>query len=387
MNIETLKQELQKIGAKLQGSGTEYGLRHLSIVHENGKWIVYVPKVTRGNGNSLVTERLEVKEHAKESEACADFLAREKKYQVTQLEQHKNRFESDIIELTVISGAVGFGGSPIAGDWWSWSMPIVAWCGKDGTVHQGDAKLVRAMTDKEKATVEKQIMVDDIYKIKARVEKKRDADKSDPRVALLFKNAPPTTRFYLEEVVGKSNHPKLLKILEKRLQPISIKDEQLGVLEWSRQFKTFEFNLPVWSGEWKFGIRIEGVDELKKHLPEIRRHIAWMQKNKAKFVNEIVNPESVKLANEWRPCESGGKPYYVKGGKRIEGEITSEIFANSLKDCSIGMRVNGEKYDFSMYFKTSDPDLFAGHSIEVQVTADKDDIGDKYFIKVHGLAG
>lgn len=249
-------------------------------------------------------------------------------------------------------------------------MEIIAWCENDNIIKQDKAKLERKMTSVEKADFAENITVDSIYKVKVRTRKENTTD---------------TSYFYLEEVLEKTTHIELQKILDKILTPISMKDDYLGNIVWNRKSKDFDIAFKLWNDEATLGINIDDIELLKKHLPIIKKHIAWIQDNKEKFFSEIATDNNIDNANEWRPCSTGGNPYYEINGEKFETEITKEIFVNALDKCkcSMGLSIDDNEYSYAMYFDTMQPDLFAGHCIQMYL----DVTDDNYEFDVRGIAG
>ena len=371
MNIEILKQELKKIHTNLFGNTQKNFVNHncekMFISNVNGKWNVFINKYIKG---ALLNEMIDLKEHTSESEACTDFLQREKEYQNRKINEYEDKFSDTPIELAVVTGSLGFGGYGFVNGYWIYNMEIIAWCENDNVVKQGKAKLERRMTREEETRFTNNIVVDNIYKVKVRAQKENIND---------------TIYFYLDEVLEKTTHTELQKILDKTLTPISIQDECLGDIVWDRKTKSFDVVFKLWNGNATLSVNLDDIELLKKHLPIIKKHITWIQNNKEKIFNEIVTDTMIDNANEWRPCSNDGTSYYEIDNEKFETEITKEIFIGAIDkcECNMGLNVNNDKYSYSIYFDTRQPDLFAGHCIEMYINV----VDDNYEFDIRGIVG
>ena len=372
INIEILRQELKKLYTDLRGGFPEYFVNHsgdvLYIACDNDNWSVYVKKYQTEGG--LSNEKTDLKEYDLEGEACADFLQREKEYQDRKIKAFEDKYSDTPMELTVITDSAGFGGYSFVKGLFIYSIGIIAWCGNDNVVKQGKARLDRKMTSEEKTVFMKNIGSAGIYRIKARASKENAND-------IIF--------FYLDRVIKKTSHPELQRILESTFTPVSIQDERLGRIVLNRKTERYEANLRLWKGKGTLVISIDSPDSLKQHLPAIKKHLAWLEKNKKNLFNEIATDKSIANANNWRSCSEAGEPYYEINGRRFTAEITKEIFIEALDkcQCDISLEISDNQYYFSLYLITTQPDLFAGHAIQVFL----DVIDDRYKYEVGDLAG
>jgi len=370
MNIEMLERELKTINAHLRDRKNRFYVNHINeklfIFNENDKWIVFGQKSVSKGSNEIC----DLREHYSEAAACADLLQREKEYQDRKIKEYEDSFSDESIEITVVTDTNGLCGYSFVGGYWIYWFGIIAWCESDGVVRQGYAKLERKMTSEDSMDFRKHITDDDIYRVKVRKQKESVDD---------------TICFYLDEVIERTTHSDLQRVLDKSFEPISLHDEYLGNIVWDRKSKSFALKLELWNGDLTVNIYDEEVESLKEYLPVLRKHITWIQNNREEFFTVIATDDMIESANEWREADNDGIPYYEINGEKIKEEITREVFVNALDKCKcgIGLTIYNDVFYFGMYFSTNQPDLFTRHCIEVGLEA----TDDNYEIELRGITG
>lgn len=154
---------------------------------------------------------------------------------------------------------------------------------------------------------------------------------------------------------------------------------------------------PLWGNEWGFELLVEHTsdtthlaqEKLPYYLSQFEKHLVWMGQNKELFLQALVH---VGVAE---PAENPGPGNSFTQNKTPERRLAAQtdrdaaISVQSLRDSIISGEVNvsiDTQDDSFLYdiFLTTQPDLFAGRSIEVFLEPDS---SGNYQISVNGFAG
>ena len=141
----------------------------------------------------------------------------------------------------------------------------------------------------------------------------------------------------------------------------------------------YEGNCLVWGKNTSIGLVIEDSDDdtiLTKHIDKINQQLDFIQNNKNKIVDFLVENEFLELADEW--ISSGEEAddyteekecYLDESGKKVYLPITPEDFAESISFESINFSFDDEGMLTETYIMC-DPDYFAGHVICFDIEPD-----------------
>ena len=135
--------------------------------------------------------------------------------------------------------------------------------------------------------------------------------------------------------------------------------------------------------------KAEQMDKMLDRLSErLNFHIKWIDQQKKQIYKAILDDDMVPLACDWMENSEvvgeDGKTYYeLEDGSLLAAPITEDLFVDSLYIGGINVCCEEDEILFDMFLVT-EPDFFAGHSIEVFITATPE---PAYSIKVNGLAG
>ncbi|GCD10045.1 DUF2262 domain-containing protein [Clostridium tagluense] len=129
--------------------------------------------------------------------------------------------------------------------------------------------------------------------------------------------------------------------------------------------------------------------KIENYINEFKKHLLWLENNKKAISDALIEDDMIGLAEEWAESSDetiiDGEKVYVHGDDIFRLPISEEEFCKSLYFNSIGIRIDEdmEIMDSRIMieaFIDTNPDYFAGHSMEVTVA-------DEYKISINGLAG
>lgn len=157
-----------------------------------------------------------------------------------------------------------------------------------------------------------------------------------------------------------------------------------------------DYSFEIWGKAWDLAISIDHDksdsalvrEKISRYLESCKKHIQWIDENKDRFVQALLNDGMADLAEDWASSETverDGKIYYsLVDNMEIEAPITEEVFISCIGGGGANLYIDeDDSFSYDMFFST-EPDLFAYHSIEVFLDVDAN---YNYKIKVNGLAG
>lgn len=125
---------------------------------------------------------------------------------------------------------------------------------------------------------------------------------------------------------------------------------------------------------------------LKKHIDSINTQLDWVELNKQKIQDILVENNYLSLAENWAASADEAEDeeqecYVMEDGQKVFLPIKEVDFRNSLylSSVSITFEDNPEKPEMYLYLFCS-PDYFSYHNIELLIDEDKN-------IEVLGLIG
>lgn len=185
------------------------------------------------------------------------------------------------------------------------------------------------------------------------------------------------------------------KNMDKKLEDLNIKVEDFEV---SNNIGLAECGVDavIWDSYIPISLKINLKDEdtfdntkIENYIKEFKKYLLWIENNKKAIFGALIEDDMIELAEEWVESSEeriiDGKKVYVDGDHIFKLPITEEDFLNSLYFNSIGITIDEDREiaDSRIMieaFIDTNPDYFAGHSIDVTVW-------DDYKISVNGLAG
>lgn len=119
----------------------------------------------------------------------------------------------------------------------------------------------------------------------------------------------------------------------------------------------------------------ENEINLEDKLEDIKSSLQWLEQNKTKLENVLIDNQVIELAEKWVisgvPVEDEEKEcYMLEDNEKIYLPITKEKFIKSLYPESINIIFDEEKINIEVYFYCY-PDYFAGHSIMLEIDSEK----------------
>ncbi|MBU3104300.1 DUF2262 domain-containing protein [Clostridium gasigenes] len=186
-----------------------------------------------------------------------------------------------------------------------------------------------------------------------------------------------------------------MKSMDKKVEGLSIKVEDFEVSN-NISLAKCSVDVEIWNNYIPISLEIELKDEdifdntkIENYIKEFKKHLLWIENNKKAIFDALIKDDMIQLAEEWVESSEetiiDGKKVYVDGEHIFKLPISEEDFYKSLYFNSIGLRIdeNKEIADSRIMieaFIDTNPDYFAGHSMDVTVW-------DDYRISVDGLAG
>ncbi|MCB2313370.1 DUF2262 domain-containing protein [Clostridium tagluense] len=183
--------------------------------------------------------------------------------------------------------------------------------------------------------------------------------------------------------------------MDKKVEGLSIKVEDFEV---SNNIGLAEcgVDVEIWDNYIPISLKIELKNKdtfdntkIENYIKEFKKYLLWIENNKKAIFDALIENDMIQLAEEWVESSEetiiDGKKVYVDGDDIFKLPITEEDFFNSLQFNSIGIRIDESKEiaDSRIMieaFIDTNPDYFAGHSMDVTVW-------DDYRISVNGLVG
>ncbi|RXM71374.1 DUF2262 domain-containing protein [Clostridium tetani] len=155
-------------------------------------------------------------------------------------------------------------------------------------------------------------------------------------------------------------------------------------------------NAVIWGKDISISLDISLKDKdtfdnnkIENYIKEFKKHLTWIENNEKAICDALIESDMIGLAEEWVESSEetviNGEKVYVDGDNIFKLPISEEDFYKSLYFNSIVVRIDEdmEIMDSRIMieaFIDTNPDYFAGHSMEVTIT-------DNYKISVDGLAG
>lgn len=183
--------------------------------------------------------------------------------------------------------------------------------------------------------------------------------------------------------------------MDKQLEDLNIKVEDFKVRN-NTGLAECGVDVVIWDSYITISLTINLKDEdifdntkIENYIKEFKNHLLWIENNKKEIFDALIEDDMIELAEEWVESSEeriiDEKKVYVDGDHIFKLPITEEDFFSSLYFNSIGITIDEDREiaDSRIMieaFIDTNPDYFAGHSIDVTVW-------DDYKISVNGLAG
>lgn len=158
----------------------------------------------------------------------------------------------------------------------------------------------------------------------------------------------------------------------------------------SSEYSSFETYSHIWKNETK--IYVHFPDEKDKNqslnnaLKLINEELSWLEKNKYKIEELLIENNCLELAEDW----ASGAPilecaeeecYVMEDGQKVFFPITTDDFSNSLYIETLSMKFDEcSETPFLELILLCNPDYFASHCLIVAIDKDKS-------LKFKGLNG
>lgn len=154
-------------------------------------------------------------------------------------------------------------------------------------------------------------------------------------------------------------------------------------------------NAVIWDRDISISLDISLKDKdtfdnnkIENYIKEFKKHLIWIENNEKAICDALIEDDMIGLAEEWVESSEetviNGEKVYVDGDNIFKLLISEEDFCKSLYFNSIVVRIDEDMEIMDsrimIAFIDTNPDYFAGHSMEVTIT-------DNYKISVDGLAG
>jgi len=189
-----------------------------------------------------------------------------------EIQEFEGEYADKVIEIYAVTGDRDFyGHKPQKGRLFYYSISLIAFCGKNGVIHDKYAVVYKKAAEKDMDVIKTQMGAHGIYKIKVRKSKR----KPDPCQA-------DTPDFLLVEILEtNAQHKGLQKILDEVLKPKLWHDEVLGNFAWNRWSNHYEKEFDWMARKRKVGVIL---DEKKKgEIAKAAIFARELLKNQAKW--------------------------------------------------------------------------------------------------------
>ena len=282
-----------------------------------------------------------------------------------QRELHGLKFDPTPMVITVVTGAVGVGGSqrgaanPLgAEELWTASIDVTAWQSDAGEVpHREKTCRLEQLVDHDGLdALQKALLADSIYTVRVRrgndyltpaeVKAKHDLD------AQGLNSADDTTRFLLLEVLPTRPVPALAAVLAEQTAPKVFESKALGVFTENRSVNWYGRDV-TWLGR-EVGVSMEAgtTEQLEKMAGVLASLVSdasrWQTGATAYAASQLLELRNMDWAEDGDPA------------------LTAQQFADRMTLAYIHVpEANGS---FSLEF--DDGDLFWGHRINVEGNLD-----------------
>lgn len=152
----------------------------------------------------------------------------------------------------------------------------------------------------------------------------------------------------------------------------------------------FAFETKLWGRSLKVEILTEDIDvtdsTAAEILPEVERAVGFVNSHKAEIIAALIDDDALDMADDWASSAEEDPDeedcYIMEDGRKVRTPITEEVFTGMLgiAEASLEFCENTDKISSIQLYLTCDPDIFAGHALDVQIDGDGN-------IEVCGLCG